>query len=341
MNYKYNELTCDIMLRKVQKLNNIDESNFEIPKINDYYLFIKNKYNIPHLKEICKFYKLKISGNKPELTNRIYKYLFDSKYAIIIQKYFRRIFRQTYNKLLGPALFKRSLCMNSTDFFTMENIDKIPYNDFFSYRADDKTVWGFNIISFYTLFIKSDNEVLNPFNREKIDPTFFNNIKVVVRLSKMFKTPVNITLNDNVENISLKKRVELKCLDIFQYIDQLGNYTDIKWFMSLNRILLIKFLRSLVDIWEYRAQLEISVKKNICHPYGNPFRHIDLVNCNNLNLLSLQKTILSVIEQFIKKGTSREFCNLGASYVLCALTLVNNDAAVALPWLYDSVSDID
>ena len=230
--------------------------------------------------------------------------------------------------------------MNSADFFTMENIDKIPYNEFFSYRADDNSVWGFNIISFYTLFIKSDKEVLNPFTRVKIKPLFFNNVKHLVRLSKMFKTPVNITLNQNDEIVDYKKRVELKCLDIFQHMDQLGNYTDNKWFMSLNRSLLIKFLRSLIDIWEYRAQLDISVKKNICHPYGNPFRHIDLINYHNLSLLSLQKSILSVIEQFIKKGTTREFSNLGASYVLCALTLVNNDAANALPWLYESVSDI-
>ena len=154
----------------------------------------------------------------------------------------------------------------------------------------------------------------------------------------MFKNPVNITLNDNIENISIKKRIELKCLELFQHIDELGNYTDIKWFMSLNRLHLIKFVRDLADIWEYRAQLEPNVKKDICHPYGNPFRYVDLNHFIELNFLSLQKTVLSIIEQFIKKGINREMCNLGASYVLCALTLVNYDAAIALPWLYESVS---
>ena len=111
--------------------------------------------------------------------------------------------------------------------------------------------------------------------------------------------------------------------------------------MSLNRIQLIKFVRELTDIWEYRAQLELNIKKDICHPYGNPFRYVDLYNIVELNFLSLQKTILSVIEQFIKKGINRESKNLGASYVLCALTLVNFDAATALPWLYESVANVE
>ena len=327
--------------RKIRRLNKIEDSNFEIPKYNEYDFLIQKNYRIAFLKEICKFYSLKVSGNKPVLVNRIYNHLLHSNYIIKIQKHMRRYFRQKYNKLLGPALYNRSLCMNTTDFFTMEDIKGIPYIEFFSYKGNDDSIWGFNIISFYNLFVKSDKDVLNPYTREKISYNYFDSIKSLVRLSNMFKEPVNITLNYNTENISAKKRVELKCLELFQYIDELGNYTDIKWFMSLNRIQLIKFVRELTDIWEYRAQLELNIKKDICHPYGNPFRYVDLYNIVELNFLSLQKTILSVIEQFIKKGINRESKNLGASYVLCALTLVNFDAATALPWLYESVANVE
>ena len=336
----YNTNDGEVKIRKIRKLNKIENTNFVIPKINEYDFLLKKNYRVTFLKEICKSYKLKVSGNKPELTNRIYNYLFQSNYAIKIQKYTRRFFRQKYNKLLGPGLYKRSLCMNSTDFFTLENISNIPYIEFVSYKGDDDSIWGFNIISFYTLFTKSSKDVLNPYTREKISYKLFDNIKQIVRLSNIFKNPVNIKLNDNIENISIKKRVELKCLELFQYIDELGNYTDIKWFMNLDRNQLIKFVRELTDIWEYRAQLENNIKKDICHPYGNPFRYVDLNNLINLNFISLQKTVLSIVEQFIKKGISRETCNLGASYVLCGLTLVNYDAAIALPWLYESVANI-
>ena len=81
--------------------------------------------------------------------------------------------------------------------------------------------------------------------------------------------------------------------------------------------------------------------KEICHPYGNPFRYIEYDYIEQFNHLSLQKSCLSIIEQFIKKGINRESCNLGASYVLCALTLVNDNAAEALPWLYQSVADVE
>ena len=124
-------------------------------------------------------------------------------------------------------------------------------------------------------------------------------------------------------------------------MDSLGNYTDCKWLLDLNKQQLIRLIRELMDIWEYRAQLDIEVKKEICAPYGNPFRYININMIIELSYFSLQKTVLSIIEQFIKKGNTPELCNLGASYVLCGLTLVNNQAALALPWLYNSVAAIE
>ena len=77
----------------------------------------------------------------------------------------------------------------------------------------------------------------------------------------------------------------------------------------------------------------------ICHPNGNPFRYINSRQLHNLTYTELQKCALKIIKQLISKGVSQDYCNLGASYVLCALTLVNKFAAEALPWLYQSVSN--
>jgi hypothetical protein len=44
------------------------------------------------------------------------------------------------------------------------------------------------------------------------------------------------------------------------------------------------------------------------------------------------------MEKIIKSGINRESKCLGCNYVLCAITLVNVEAAQALPWLYYSVS---
>ena len=331
--YEKHEIKKTKNQKEKEKLN-----NFEIPLYKDYINFQKKNYKVAILKEICKHYKLRCSGNKPELTDKIYKYLFESTYSIIIQKFNRKYLINKYNKLMGPAVIKRRLCMNSNDFFTLDNMNEIPYTQFFSYKGENNAVWGFDILSFYNLFIKTHQNVLNPYTREKIESKYFDDINLIVKLSKLLNILVNTTLNENMENISIKKKIELKCLELFQYMDGLGNYTDIKWFLSLERGQLLKLTTELMDIWMYRAQLHPDIKKQICHPSGDPFRHINLNSLANIGFTSLQKSVLAIIEQFIKKGIDRDMQNLGASYILCGLTLVNNDAALALPWLFQSVS---
>jgi len=46
------------------------------------------------------------------------------------------------------------------------------------------------------------------------------------------------------------------------------------------------------------------------------------------------------IENLIYNGINRDSQYLGASYVLSALTLVNESAAESMPWLYYSVAHI-
>lgn len=334
-----------IISNNISKKKIITNKFFTIPVYKDFFSFANEKYNVTFLKEICKKYKLKVSGNKSELKDRIYKYLHNSYHATKIQKMFKGYLIRSYLKLLGPALYNRN-CTNEKDFYTLERIKDIDTFNFFSYVSNNN-IWGFNIISIYNLFLKSNinndnnnnSKVLNPWTREPIDFLLFRDIKKIIRLSKIINKPINLII-EKENNVSIKKNVELKCLELFQIIDRLGNYTDVNWFLSLNKYSIIKFIKELYDIWAYRAQLEYSVKKNICHPTANPFRNINLNNLNYLNscsLISLQKTTLFIIEQFITKGISTEFCNLGASYVLCGLTLVNSNAADALPWLYESV----
>ena len=330
-----------LRIKKYKKLEIIDEKIFEIPTYNQHEIFLNKNYRISLLKEICRHYKIRVSGSKPILINRIYNHLILSKTAVIIQKNGRRYLRSRYNKLLGPALFNRQLCKNDKDLLTFDNVKDILYKEFISYKDNDGNIWGYNIKTLYNLFIKSKGNVISPYTREKIGYNIFYNIKNIIKLSKAFNDKINLSLNEDNEILSQKKKLELRCLELFQYIDELGNYTDIKWFLSLNKTCLIQFIRELMDIWEYRAVLSETVKKEICYPGGNPFRYINMNNINEVNFSNLQKICLTLINQFIKMGINKDSCALGASYVLCALTLVNHDAATALPWLYQSVANID
>ena len=126
---------------------------------------------------------------------------------------------------------------------------------------------------------------------------------------------------------------------MFQNIDALGNYSNAEWFLSLNRNLLIKFVRELVDIWSYRAPLTIETKRAICPPNGNPFSRMPNYHILQTleNLDDVRKIILVIMEKFVVTGIDKDNKCLGAYYILGALTLVNTDAALALPWLYQAV----
>jgi hypothetical protein len=148
-----------------------------------------------------------------------------------------------------------------------------------------------------------------------------------------------LNIDDVVPNISDEKVIELRALSLFQNIDSLGNYSNSQWFLSLNRNQLIKLIRELSDIWNYRAQLTVEVKRNICHPTGDPFRNLHFAYIHTeSNINNVKKVVLEVLEKLVNNGVDKDSKSLGAYYVLGALTLVNPDAATSLPWLFQSVS---
>ena len=52
----------------------------------------------------------------------------------------------------------------------------------------------------------------------------------------------------------------------------------------------------------------------------------------------VKKTVLVLLERFVNCGIDQDSKALGSYYVLGALTLVNESAAEALPWLFQSFS---
>ena len=312
--------------------------DYEIPKKEDYNFFYRKKYTIPYLKFICKEFKLKKTGNKLELIQRIYKYLRESCCVITIQKYARKYLVNKYIRILKLQIKYKTNCKNDTDFFTLEELSEIPNSHFFAFE-ENNNLWGFNIISIYNLFIKNTSkDILNPYTREKIKTSVFDSITLFIKLSNILGITINLKVNSNDEfNLSLKKQNENTSLELFQIINEFGHHSHYSWFLSLDKPSLVRFVRELIDIWEYRAELTLYTKCKICFPSGNPFHYNIRVLCNHNNFYEIQKNILLIISNLITKGITPEFCNIGASYVLCALTLVNPSAAEAMPWFYNSV----
>ena len=320
-----------------EKINNND---LIIPKYKDYNNILTINYNLTQLKKFIKHYKIKISGNKDELKKICYNFLYYSFYINILQKKCRNNLIKKYNLLHGPAFIKKHLCINDVDFCTLDNIKEINIYHFFSFKDADNFIYGFDIQSIYNLYSKNSNKLENPFNTKLIDNKVLTDLLEIIRLSKVLN--IKLYLNyDKIDNFNEKKKIDFKILELFQKIDSLGNFTNINWFNSLNKFSLIVFLKELIDIWNYRAMLTLETKVNICPPFGDPFKNLsfNMRNINSCNFNIIKKNIINVMDELINKGINNEYKSLGASYILCSLTLVNNDAAEALPHLYWSVNN--
>ena len=301
--------------------------------------FKNAKLSIKQLKEYCKKYKQRISGNKLELKERILTHLKKIEKAKIIQKWWRLCIIRKYNSARGPARFKRHICLNDTDFFTTESMRDIPMKQYISYRDIDDRVYGFNILSLFNLYKKANtgSDFKNPYNRNEIPLKVVNNMFKIIRLSKFMHENVKITI-EPLQKISQSKKIELRAIELFQYIDNLGNYTDHRWFLSLGRYQTDLFIKELFDIWNYRSQITPDIKREICPPDGNPFQSIIVSYLFQKTNEELKEIALEIIENMIKRGNTVSYKTLGANYVLCALTLVSQQAAISLPWLYQSVA---
>lgn len=180
-------------LRQLNELKKTNRNSLkEIKHQNSYTLtysdYYKNninlqKYKLPELKKIIKEYNLIRTGNKGVLIERIQEIFNSIKFSIIIQKIFRGWMVRKSFILRGNAYNNRKLCVNDTDFVTLEPLDEIPYELFYSYKDSKDFVYGFNITSLIQI-IKNKTVLKNPYNREKFPD---NCIRDIITLNNFIK----------------------------------------------------------------------------------------------------------------------------------------------------------
>jgi len=374
-------------------------------------------YKVAELKEMCAiiqrdfdYKKVKLSGTKGELRQSVYNFYHHTLHCIKIQLKFHSFLRRKLNNLRGPALNNREICINETDFYSLDPIRDIPNQQFFSYEEIAKEegnskkscYYGFDIASIYNLILSDNgveneyalsrrlifNESNNPYNRNKIMPNVVRDILKIIKLDRILnrkrvitknkKMTKNQMMNNNVNNnnnnnyeydnnnyvaendnnnaimgsgmnialpqdvLTPHQRFRQHVLRLFQTINALGHYSDLEWFIALTYEQHITFLRELIDIWNYRAELSPQARRTIYPPYGDPFPHYVLgwvthqfyIYLSPENIININ---LTVIERFITSAVSEADRCLGSNFILCALTLVSIPAREALPWLYQSV----
>lgn len=386
----------------------------EVISINNYALLLDNDidYKVLDLKKMCtkiqreyEYKKMKTTGTKVEMKQNIYNFYNQTFHSIKIQLKFNTHLRRKMTMLRGPALKNREICINETDFYTLDPIREIPDAQFYSYEemcGGKACCYGFDIASICNLIL-NDNGVdsvanlnhrlvwtasSNPYNRSIIPPNITRDILKIIKLDRLLnnkdkknenknknKNSKNKNNNNNNNNwnengvdgniildngggggsgsgnivielpqdvLTPQQRYRQNVLHLFQSINFLGHYSDPDWFLHLTYQQHITFLRELMDIWNYRAELSYNARALIYPPYGNPFPHhitgwlthqfyayLTLENIVNINMTIIERLTTTAMQE-------SDRC-LGANFVLCALTLVSIPAREALPWLYQSV----
>ena len=283
-------------------------------------------YSLLFLKDISRKYKLKTSMKKELLIKNIILFFKREMSAMKIQSIVRRWIVFEWLKSHGP----KDACVNETDFLTIDPIKSIPFKQFFSF--EEKTcefnhVYGFDILSM-NMLLKNKNTT-NPYTRKNFDSEVMKRFNRLKRLSNILNLNIIVDIKENV------KPFDLRCLDLFQKINELGHYSNHIWFLELQKRHLIKFIRDLYDIWFYRCQLTNETHRNIS-PRGNPFRYINIYILQDETEEDLRKKILNVMEEMVYYGIDTDSKNLGAYYILGALTITSRNAANALPWLFET-----
>ena len=297
-----------------------------------------NSFNMIDLKYTFNFYRLKSEfditlDDDSQLVLKLTQFLKQLEYyknninpIIKCQSIIRGFLTRKVNKLRGPALFKRMLSNNDTDFLTYSPINKIPIREFFSYCDSDGFIYSFTIKSLNYLI---DTTKLNPYNRKDIPHSCIENIKTILKLNN---TDLTIKFDLPTDKNSLIKQ---KCIKIFQRMDDLKLYTQPRWFLDLDVVKLKKLYSETEDIWNYRTMLTPEQKKKYTKS-GTAFTYsVSKVNKLEDKYL-LQNIILNEYEKFAFEGETPDDCITSCYWILMGLSIVSENAAEGMPELVHS-----
>lgn len=213
-----------------EKYHTHKHSTLAQPIIPNMYNFEKDdtiiisNYKVTHLKNILDSYELSKTGSKIVLWNRLIMYLKLSTYALKIQTLYRKWKVHRIFNLFNKYEITKPICINDTDFYNLDSILDIPKYQFISFQDIDNKHYGFNISSLFTLL---SSKLLNPYNRNTIPVKVINELHNIEYYKDILCLPTIFKLTmDLPPPINMTQVVELRALRFFQYINELGNYSD-------------------------------------------------------------------------------------------------------------------
>jgi hypothetical protein len=308
------------------------------------------------------------------------KYI-QNKYDMLCRRPERTVSVESENSIidLTKSIFERirkyeKECIVDNDFLTMEPISDLPHYQKIMFR-ENGLIYGFDLSSFYQ-YVKKNNisltttkeiikECQNPYTRQPFTGSLFKYIQKHIQICKILKFPIELgseehhTITETLTplqqtfeyydalSLSPQEKLYRRTADLFQYIDTFGYITDPQWFLQLDIHNVIRFVREVKDIWEYRAQITPETRNRICPnshiitSQHNPFYSVYGVFLQNiytssptdeLGLINVKHVILTMCDKLTKNGITQDDKSLGIIFILMALTIVSHNASIAMPW---------
>lgn len=243
----------------------------------------------------------------------------------------KRFYIQKINSLRGPALFNRRICNNDEDMYTMDSLEDIHPMDFFSFEDKDGFIYGFHIQTIEKHIEHSINETSNPYTKDILSDKIIKDIKQVSQYSQKFglKSPI---VNDipTDKNFITRNRI----LNLFQKMDTLNNYTNISWFLDLDKRYLLRLIENIKDLFYYRMSLT-SQKQRALVPGGKILRN-NISYYKSLSIYRLRNILIDDFENLVNFSPNRDDQYLGSLIILSGLVDISSECALAYPWLVQS-----
>lgn len=233
-------------------------------------------------------------------------------------------------------VYRRTKCSNKSDILTMESIFDIPGAYYYCfYDETTKVHYGYDIrVLARVLYDPSNPEHVvkcpytnRPFTAKEI-------VRIESHIEKLQKAKIPLKIDR--PKMSVQKEVELKCVKIFQIMDDLGNYTNSEWFMSMSFSQILLFYEVAHDVW---SQVDMSARRNIVSD-GNAFslpkvylRNFEPKEGKTDRSYIARNFVLNDMERLVTTSANVEDRKLAAMIIITALVRVSEDAATALPHL--------
>lgn len=277
---------------------------------------------------------IRFQSKKPSiLLNRV---LTRSEHQAVlqIQRFWKKwAARQRYLRQ-GPSSNYREISQNSTEVYTLENLNSIPSVFFFSFADSSKSIWSFDIRSLSHL-LREATEPQNPYTRQLLTPDTLEKVHKRLLWLRKRKYP---TLHETGENLTQEQLWNQKVLDVFFKMDALGYRASCRWFDEMERDDHEVFYSRFYRLWTYQLGLSQQEKENILPGNTKIFKTTpERTIMANHDIKWWRRTNLNLILEFITKGTTKSHQSLGALYVLMSIVQAVPEAAEAYPWVRETL----